>query len=133
MIYLDSSGALAYRLAEDRYPTNALWDQPIVSSRLFECEVWNRINTRGLADSHGDLVRSLIGRIAMIEMVPPVLKRALELFPAPVRTLDALHLAAIEFHPLPRCKCTASVPLLTGDSQIGANLQVCADEENRAD
>jgi hypothetical protein len=27
----------------------------------------------------------------------------------------------------------ASVPLLTDDSQIGANLQVCADEENRAD
>jgi hypothetical protein len=26
-----------------------------------------------------------------------------------------------------------SVPSLTGDSQIGANLRVCADEENRAD
>jgi hypothetical protein len=26
-----------------------------------------------------------------------------------------------------------SVPLLTDDSQIGANLRVCADEENRAD
>src|SRR3977135_4713448 len=30
-------------------------------------------------------------------------------------------------------KMTPSVPLLTGDSQIGANLRVCADEENRAD
>ena len=28
---------------------------------------------------------------------------------------------------------TASVPLPTNDSQIGANLRVCADEENRAD
>jgi LacI family transcriptional regulator len=27
----------------------------------------------------------------------------------------------------------ATVPLLTDDSQIGANLQVCPDEENRAD
>ena len=97
MIYLDSSVALAYLLAEDRYPPNALWDQPVVSSRLLECEVWNRINTRRLADSHGDIVRSLIGRIAMIEMVPPVLNRFLEPFPAPVRTLDAIHLAAIEF------------------------------------
>ena len=94
MIYLDSSVALAYLLAEDRYPTHALWDQPIVSSRLHECEVCNRIDTRRLADSHGDIVRSLIGRIAMIEMVPPVLKRALEPFPAPVRTPDAIHLAA---------------------------------------
>jgi hypothetical protein len=33
----------------------------------------------------------------MIEMVPPALRRALEPFPAPVRTLDAIHLAAIEF------------------------------------
>ena len=30
-------------------------------------------------------------------MVPPVLRRALEPFPAPVRTLDAIHLAAVEF------------------------------------
>ena len=69
MIYLDSSVALAYLLAEDRYPTHALWDQPVVSSRLLECEVWNRINTRRLADSHGEIVRNLIGRIAIIEMV----------------------------------------------------------------
>jgi hypothetical protein len=26
-----------------------------------------------------------------------------------------------------------SVPLLTDDSQIGANLRICADEEDRAD
>jgi predicted nucleic acid-binding protein len=97
MIYLDSSVALAYLLAEDRYPPNALWDRPIVSSRLLECEVWNRINARRLADSHGEAVRALIGRIAIVEMVPPVLRRALEPFPAPVRTLDAIHLAAIEF------------------------------------
>jgi hypothetical protein len=42
-------------------------------------------------------VRNLIGRVAMIEMVGPVLARALQPFPVPVRTLDAIHLAAIEF------------------------------------
>ena len=57
MIYLDSSVALAYLLAEDRYPTNALWDQPVVSSRLLECEVWNHIKTRRLAESHDDILR----------------------------------------------------------------------------
>src|ERR1700756_35650 len=97
MIYLDSSVALAYLLAEDRYPSDALWQQPIASSRLLECEVWIRINGRRLPDSPGDAVRGLIGRIAMIEMVPPVLRRALEPFPIQVRTLDAIHLAAIEF------------------------------------
>jgi len=34
MIYLDSSVALAYLLAEDRYPSRALWEHSIVSSRL---------------------------------------------------------------------------------------------------
>ena len=97
MIYLDSSVALAYLLAEDRFPPDTLWQQPLVSSRLLECEVWNRINAHHLQNSHGEAVRNLIGRIAMIEMVPPVLRRALEPFPAPVRTLDAIHLAAVEF------------------------------------
>jgi hypothetical protein len=31
------------------------------------------------------------------EMVGPVLTRALQPFPVPVRTLDAIHLAALEF------------------------------------
>jgi hypothetical protein len=97
MIYLDSSVALAYLLAEDRYPSHALWQQPIVSSRLLECEIWNRINARRLQASHGEAVRGLIGRIAIIEMLPPMLRRALEPFPIRVRTLDAIHLSAIEF------------------------------------
>ena len=67
MIYLDSSVALAHLLAEDRYPTDALWRQPLVSSRLLECEVWNRINGRRLQSLHGDGARALINRIAMIE------------------------------------------------------------------
>jgi hypothetical protein len=44
-----------------------------VSSRLFECEVCNRINAHLLQHSHGDAVRHLIGRVAMIGMVGPVL------------------------------------------------------------
>ncbi len=97
MIYLDSSVALAYLLAEDRSPPPVIWQQPLISSRLLEYEVWNRIHASGLADSHGEETRALIGRLALIELDPPVLSRALEPFPMPVRTLDALHLASIEF------------------------------------
>jgi len=97
MIYLDSSVALAHLLAEDRFPPEALWDQPLVSSRLLECEVWNRVNAHQLQNSHGDAVRNLIGRVAIIEMVGPVLARALRPFPVPVRTPDAIHLSALEF------------------------------------
>jgi hypothetical protein len=42
-------------------------------------------------------VRALLGRIALLELAPPILARALDPFPAPVRTLDALHLASLEF------------------------------------
>ena len=97
MIYLDSSVALAHLLAEDRFPPEALWDQPLVSSRLLECEVWNRVNAHQLQNSHGEAVRNLISRLAMIEMVGPVLARGLQPFPVPVRTLDAIHLSALEF------------------------------------
>lgn len=97
MIYLDTSVALAQLLAEDREPPAALWRDPLVSSRLLEYEVWTRIHALRLGRTHGDDVRALLGRVALIELAPPVLARALEPFPTPVRTLDALHLASIEF------------------------------------
>ncbi len=97
MIYLDTSVALAHLLVEDRQPAEALWREPLVASRLLEYEVWNRLNARNLATSHGEAARELIGRVALVELAPPVLARALEPFPVAVRTLDALHLASIEF------------------------------------
>src|SRR5207244_4279677 len=65
------------------------------SSRLLEYELWIRIYARRLYESHGESARPLIGRLALLELAPPVLARALEPFPAPVRTLDTLHLASI--------------------------------------
>lgn len=89
--------ALAHLLAEDRCPAVALWSTTLVSSRLLEYELWTRINARGLATSHGDAVRALLARVAILELSPVVLRRALDAFPTPVRTLDALHLASADF------------------------------------
>ncbi|MGH7277786.1 MAG: PIN domain-containing protein [Candidatus Rokuibacteriota bacterium] len=97
MIYLDTSVVLAQLLAEDRHPPEQIWREPLVASRLLEYEVWNRIHARHLERSHGDIVRDIMGRVALLELTPLVLARALEAFPTPVRTLDALHLASIEF------------------------------------
>jgi predicted nucleic acid-binding protein len=97
LIYLDTSVAIAHLLAEDRKPPDSLWRQPLVASRLVEYEMWMRLNARGLGGSHGELARRLVERLAILEMLPNVLARALEPFPTPVRTLDALHLASIEF------------------------------------
>jgi predicted nucleic acid-binding protein len=97
VIYLDTSVALAQLFAEDVVPPPGLWDEVLVSSRLIEYEVWTRIHARRLESSHGDSVRQLIAHLALLELAPQVLSRALDSFPVPVRTLDALHLASADF------------------------------------
>jgi predicted nucleic acid-binding protein len=97
MIYLDTSVVLAQLLAEDRQPPDSLWTETLVSSRLLVYETWARLHGRGLARSHGELARQLIARLALLELGPAVLARALDPFPVAVRTLDALHLASVEF------------------------------------
>jgi len=97
LIYFDTSVALAHLLAEDQSPPEKLWQETLISSRLLEYEIWTRIHALKLARSHADEVRSLLARVALVELSPPVLTRALEPFPKPVRTLDALHLASMEF------------------------------------
>lgn len=97
MIYLDTSVALAQLFSEDGRPPDELWSATLVSSRLLEYELWTRINARGLAKSHDEQVRGLVGRIAFLELSRPVLARVLEPFPKPVRILDALHLASMDF------------------------------------
>lgn len=97
MIYLDSSVVLARLFVEDRVPPDDLWTETLTASRLLQFEVWNRVHARGLEPSYGEDVRALLGYVGFIELTPLVLARALEPFPTPVRTLDALHLATVEF------------------------------------
>ena len=97
MIYVETSVVLAQLLAEDRCPPASLWTATPVSSRLTEYEVWTRVHGRDLGSSHGESVRLLLGRLGWLEMTPAVLARALEPWPIALRTLDALHLASIEF------------------------------------
>ena len=97
MIYIDTSVALSYLLVEPRRPSMAFWQEAVVSSRLLEYEVWCRLHARGLTGARGDVARELLARIGMIELSPLVLARALEPFPQPLRTLDALHLASLDW------------------------------------
>jgi uncharacterized protein len=97
VIDLNTSVALAQLLAEDRLPPASLWGEPLIAIRLLEYEISTRLNARRLGRSHGEEASALIQRVALIELAPPVLERALEPFPVPVHTLDALHLASITF------------------------------------
>ena len=97
MIYLDTSVALAQLFAEDRQPPEDLWLEPLTASRLLQYEVWNRVYARQLEAPYGNKVRDLLDGVTYVELTPMVLARALEPFPQPVRTLDALHLATMDF------------------------------------
>jgi len=97
LVYLDTSVALAQLLGEDRVPPASLWRETLISSRLLEYELWTRLHARGGGRSHGDAARDLLARLAIVELAPPVLTRALDSFPVPVRTLDAMHLATLHF------------------------------------
>ena len=117
MIYLDTSVALAHLFAEDRRPPAWLWEETLVASRLLEYELWTRVHARKLTRTHGDAVHGLVGRLALLELSPTVLARALESFPAPIRTLDALHLAtALVFQ-----ETLGAVVLLSFDERIRLN------------
>ena len=97
MIYLDTSVALAQLLAEDRSPPPEFWLQGLITSRLLEYELWNAIHRRRLAKSHGEMARQMVESLAMAELSRDIVRRAIEPFPATVRTLDALHLATVLF------------------------------------
>jgi hypothetical protein len=68
--------------------SEALWRERLVSSRLLEHEIWNSVHARGFGQAFGASARALIGRLRLIALAPPVLARALQPFPVPVRTLD---------------------------------------------
>lgn len=97
MIYVDTSVVLARLLAEDQRPPEELWAASLVSSRLVVYETWVRLCALGLTTSHGEAAQAILARVALAELAPQVLARALEPFPVTVRTLDALHLSTLDF------------------------------------
>jgi hypothetical protein len=97
LTYVDSSIALAHLFAEPRQPRPDIWDRRLVSSRLLEYEIWTRIHGRSPAVVGGDSARTLLAGTELIELSRPVLARALDPWPVPLRTLDALHLATADY------------------------------------
>jgi hypothetical protein len=97
VIYIDSSVALAYVLAETRIPPAHFWNSSLVSSRLLEYELWNRVHARQPDQSRRAEVHALLAGVQLIDLSEAVLARALVPFAVPVRTLDGLHLATADY------------------------------------
>lgn len=96
-VYLDTSAALAHLLSESAAPPERIWTEALVSSRLLEYEMRTRLHAMGLHDSHGPLAGELLAQVALLEIVHPVVASPGRDLPAPIRTLDALHLASMLF------------------------------------
>ena len=97
MIYVDSSVALARLFGEDRQPPSGFWEETLISSRLLQYEVWSRANQRPMSEGDREAVTQLLRGIEYAELYPFVLERALTPFPTPLKTLDGLHAATMDF------------------------------------
>ena len=97
MIYVDSTVLLAALIVEDRRPPASFWSEALATSRLADYEVWVRLQARGVAERCGEEATRLLGRLRHLELRAPILDSLREPLPAPVRTLDAIHLVSARF------------------------------------
>jgi predicted nucleic acid-binding protein len=68
MLYLDSSVVLAELMAETRRLPSEAWQQTLVSSRLLDYEVWNRLHARGFSRTHAEQARRVLARISFLDL-----------------------------------------------------------------
>jgi predicted nucleic acid-binding protein len=95
--YLDTSVVLAHLLGEDRQPPSSFWSQSAMSSRLLEYEIIVRLNARKVSPKQLSIARALLDDVELVPLDGPALERALQPFPVPLRTLDAIHLSTLVF------------------------------------
>jgi hypothetical protein len=97
VIYVDSSVALAALFAERPRPPDAFWDGPCIASRLTDLEVRVRAAARGLSAATADDLEQILARVEWIEISALTMSLLYQSPPTGVRTLDAIHLATLEF------------------------------------
>ena len=94
--YLDASALVKLIVAEPESGAlrRYLGERPrIISSRIAEVELRRAVARQDEIDA-GDRVSSLIATVELLELDAEVARRAGELTPATLRTLDAIHLAS---------------------------------------
>lgn len=96
MIYVDTSVVLALLLSEVRQPPASFWTADLVTSRLTEYETWVRLHAYGHAQARGPAANDLFAELVLLELDEAACSRCRTPFPTPVRTLDALHLSAVD-------------------------------------
>ncbi len=96
MTYVDTSVVLAWVLREPIRPPPEFWGPHLATSRLTEYEAWVRLHSYGRAAADGGALRTTLLSLNTVELDVAACARCFSPFPVPVRTLDALHLAAAD-------------------------------------
>jgi hypothetical protein len=97
LTYVDTSVVLAWVLREPTCPEPGFWGPHLVTSRLTDYEAWVRLHAYGRAGVDGGALRTTLLGLNTVELDAAACARCFSPFPAPVRTLDALHLAAADY------------------------------------
>lgn len=97
MIYVDSSVALATLLEEERRPKARFWDAGCVASRLTDLEIRVRSADRLPANRRDEDLEALLAHVEWIEITPASTSLLYLQPPLGLRTLDAIHLATLDF------------------------------------
>lgn len=121
MNYIDSSVVLAAVLAEDRAPPDTFWQEEGITSRLLQYEVMNRLNAYKADAACFGSAQNIIADLTLVELSLHVLERALQPWPVPIRTLDALHLATALF----LIQQGVPITLATYDRRMAAGARAC--------
>ena len=120
-LYVDSSVVVALLAAGDKQHETAMSlvrtrQQTIVTSSVSEVEIGRALSRRAAPRSVRLAARELLDHCEIVELTPEIRERAIEVRPASVRSLDAIHVA------------TALVAGLSGFASFDARQRIAAEE-----
>jgi predicted nucleic acid-binding protein len=97
LIYVDASVTLAEVFAEDRRPQDGFWDLPLVASRLTDLEMRARAAALGRLQEKAAVLDEISNAITFADVERKNLEFLYAGQTGALRTLDAIHLATLEF------------------------------------
>lgn len=97
-LYLDSSVLVALLAPGDRHHRSAVRlagadQRPLVTSSVSEVEIGRALGRRAAPASIKRAARELLDHCEIVDLTPEIRLRAIEVRPASVRSLDAIHVA----------------------------------------
>lgn len=120
-LYVDSSVLVALLSASDQHHGSAVRlirarQRPMVTSSVSEVEIGRAMGRCAAPSSVYRAARDLLDHCEVVELTPEIRQQAIDVRPASVRSLDAIHVA------------TALIAALRGFASFDARQRIAAEE-----